>query len=106
MELLDDSGKVAEFQILPREFRRTTDSLHEFPFFRDNNYAGHRRTSLFSGNVPGLAEVIEPLLSSMETLKREIACLDAMVMARAGADPTIDELAHFGDRAPLASVRD
>ena len=35
---------------------------------------------------PELAEVIEPLLSSMEALKREIARLDKIVAARAKAD--------------------
>ena len=37
---------------------------------------------------PELAEVIEPLLSSMKALKREIARLDALVTTRAEADPS------------------
>ena len=53
---------------------------------------------------PGLAEVIEPLLSSMEALKREIARLDALVVARAGADPSCRLLMSVPGVGPVTAL--
>ncbi len=53
---------------------------------------------------PELAEVIEPLLSSMEALKREIARLDTLVVERAEADPSCRLLMSVPGVGPVTAL--
>ena len=55
-------------------------------------------------NRPELAEIIEPLLSVMDTLKKEIARLDTLVAERAEADPSCRLLMSVPGVGPVTAL--